>query len=68
MRLDLVNDQWYKDAVIYQLHVKAFYDSNGDGIGDFRGLTQKLDYLQDLGRQHPMALALLPLAHEGRRL
>ncbi|MGZ5475698.1 MAG: maltose alpha-D-glucosyltransferase [Thermoanaerobaculia bacterium] len=42
-------DNWYKDAVIYQAHVKAFFDSNGDGIGDFQGLTQKLDYLQDLG-------------------
>ncbi|MGH8501439.1 MAG: maltose alpha-D-glucosyltransferase [Gammaproteobacteria bacterium] len=40
---------WYKDAIIYELHVKAFYDSNGDGIGDFRGLTEKLDYLQELG-------------------
>jgi maltose alpha-D-glucosyltransferase / alpha-amylase len=40
---------WYKDAVIYQAHVRAFFDSNGDGMGDFRGLTQKLDYLQDLG-------------------
>ncbi|MFT4171950.1 MAG: maltose alpha-D-glucosyltransferase [Rhodocyclaceae bacterium] len=40
---------WYKDAVIYQLHVKAFYDSNGDGIGDFPGLTQKLEYIKDLG-------------------
>jgi maltose alpha-D-glucosyltransferase/alpha-amylase len=40
---------WYKDAVIYQLHVKAFYDSNGDGIGDFRGLTAKLDYIKELG-------------------
>jgi len=40
---------WYKDAIIYQVHVRAFYDSNGDGIGDFRGLAQKLDYLQDLG-------------------
>ena len=40
---------WYKDAVIYQLHVKAFFDSNDDGIGDFRGLTAKLDYVQDLG-------------------
>ena len=40
---------WYKDAIIYQLHVKAFYDSTGDGIGDFPGLTQRLDYLQDLG-------------------
>jgi maltose alpha-D-glucosyltransferase/alpha-amylase len=40
---------WYKDAIIYELHVKAFFDSNEDGIGDFPGLIQKLDYLQDLG-------------------
>jgi maltose alpha-D-glucosyltransferase/alpha-amylase len=48
---------WYKDAVIYQLHVRSFFDSDDDGIGDFRGLTQKLDYLQDLG---VTALWLLP--------
>jgi maltose alpha-D-glucosyltransferase/alpha-amylase len=36
---------WYKDAIIYELHVKAFADSNNDGIGDFQGLMQKLDYL-----------------------
>jgi maltose alpha-D-glucosyltransferase/alpha-amylase len=41
--------EWYKDAVVYQLHVKAFYDSNDDGIGDFRGLTERLDYVRDLG-------------------
>src|SRR5258705_3261802 len=40
---------WYKDAIIYQLHVKAFFDSNQDGIGDFRGLTEKLDYIRELG-------------------
>lgn len=40
---------WYKDAIIYELHIKAFYDSNGDGIGDLQGLMQKLDYLHDLG-------------------
>jgi maltose alpha-D-glucosyltransferase/alpha-amylase len=40
---------WYKDAIIYELHVRAFCDSNGDGIGDFLGVVQKLDYLQDLG-------------------
>lgn len=40
---------WYKDALIYELHVRAFYDSNNDGIGDFPGLIEKLDYLQDLG-------------------
>jgi len=40
---------WFKDAIIYELHVRAFFDSNGDGVGDLPGLTQKLDYLQDLG-------------------
>jgi maltose alpha-D-glucosyltransferase/alpha-amylase len=40
---------WYKDAIIYELHVRAFKDSNGDGIGDFPGLLQKMDYFQDLG-------------------
>ncbi|MDB5625144.1 MAG: Trehalose synthase-like [Tardiphaga sp.] len=53
-----VTDQlWYKDAIIYQLHVKAFADSNKDGIGDFAGLTEKLDYLQELG---VTALWLMP--------
>ncbi len=40
---------WYKDAVFYEVHVRGFYDSNGDGVGDFRGLTEKLDYLEWLG-------------------
>jgi maltose alpha-D-glucosyltransferase/alpha-amylase len=40
---------WYKDAIVYEMHVRAFMDGNGDGIGDFPGLMQKLDYLQDLG-------------------
>src|SRR5580692_9863763 len=40
---------WYKDAIIYQLHVRSFCDSNADGVGDFVGLLQKLDYLQELG-------------------
>ncbi|HXG40327.1 MAG TPA: maltose alpha-D-glucosyltransferase, partial [Candidatus Limnocylindrales bacterium] len=48
---------WYKDAIIYELHVRAFYDSDGNGIGDFRGLTEKLDYLEELG---VTALWLLP--------
>jgi maltose alpha-D-glucosyltransferase / alpha-amylase len=49
--------QWYKDAIIYELHVRAFHDSVGDGNGDFVGLTRKLDYLQDLG---VTAIWLLP--------
>jgi maltose alpha-D-glucosyltransferase / alpha-amylase len=48
---------WYKDVVIYQLHVKAFFDSNDDGIGDFRGLTSKLEYIKELGVN---AIWLLP--------
>lgn len=40
---------WYKDAVIYEVHIKAFYDSNSDGIGDLKGLTEKLDYLESIG-------------------
>ncbi len=48
---------WYQDAIIYQTHVRAFFDSNGDGIGDFRGLIEKMDYLSSLGIT---ALWLLP--------
>jgi maltose alpha-D-glucosyltransferase/alpha-amylase len=52
-----IESLWYKDAVIYQLHVRTFCDSNNDGIGDFRGLMQKLDYLEYLGVD---ALWLMP--------
>ena len=48
---------WYKDVIIYELHVRAFYDSNNDGVGDFKGLIEKLDYLENLGIT---ALWLLP--------
>ncbi len=55
--VDRRDTDWYKDAVIYELHVRAFADSNADGIGDFPGLTSRLDYLRDLG---VTALWLLP--------
>ncbi|MFP4315327.1 MAG: maltose alpha-D-glucosyltransferase [Desulfovibrionales bacterium] len=48
---------WYKDAIIYELHIKTFADSNADGVGDFKGLISKLDYLEDLG---VTAIWLLP--------
>ena len=51
---------WYKDAIIYQLHVRTFCDSNGDGIGDFVGLTQRLDYLQELGTNTIWLLPFYP--------
>jgi maltose alpha-D-glucosyltransferase/alpha-amylase len=56
--------QWYKDAVIYQLHVKSFFDGNDDGIGDFPGLIAKLDYIAELG---VTAIWLLPFYPSPRR-
>ncbi len=55
---------WYKDAVIYQLHVKSFFDANNDGVGDFAGLMEKLDYIADLG---VTAIWLLPFYPSPRR-
>ena len=54
------NLHWYKDAIIYELHIKAFKDSNDDGIGDFRGLLEKLDYLEDLGINSIWVLPFYP--------
>jgi maltose alpha-D-glucosyltransferase/alpha-amylase len=58
------NPLWYKDAVIYQVHVKSFADSNGDGVGDFPGLIEKLDYVAELGVN---AIWLLPFYPSPRR-
>ena len=54
---DPTQAQWYKDAVIYEMHVRAFYDASSDGIGDFKGLIERLDYVADLG---VTAIWLLP--------
>ena len=43
------SNEWFKDAIFYEVYVRGFYDSDGDGVGDFRGLTAKLDYLEWLG-------------------
>jgi len=51
---------WFKRGVIYELHVRAFFDSNGDGTGDFRGLTAKLDYLRDLGSRRSGCCRSIP--------
>ena len=59
---------WYKDAIIYQLHLKSFFDANNDGVGDFRGLLEKLDYVAELGVTAIWMLAVLPLAPPRRRL
>src|ERR1700709_2510658 len=49
MMIDRSDNQWYRDALIYQVHVKSFFDSDNDGIGDFAGVSAKLDYIRDLG-------------------
>ena len=59
---------WYKDAIIYELHVKAFMDSNNDGIGDFPGLTEQARLPAGPGRHLPLAAAVLPFAAARRRL
>jgi hypothetical protein len=60
---ELESDElWFKDAIIYQLHVKAFADGNNDGISDFAGLTEKLDYLGGSRRHSSLAAAVLSLA------
>ncbi|MGH7085402.1 MAG: alpha-amylase family glycosyl hydrolase, partial [Acetobacteraceae bacterium] len=55
---------WYKDAVIYQVHIKSFLDSNNDGVGDLAGLAQKMDYIAELGVN---AIWLLPFYPSPRR-
>jgi Glycosidases len=59
---------WFKDAIIYEVPVRAFADSNADGIGDFRGLTEKLDYLQNLGVTAIWVLPFFSIAAPRRRL
>ena len=61
---DLGDKMWYKDAIIYQLHLKSFFDANNDGIGDFPGLMQKLDYVAELG---VTAIWMLPFYPSPRR-
>src|SRR5262245_54868918 len=55
---------WYKDAIIYQLHIKSFFDANDDGIGDIRGVIAKLDYIVELGAD---TIWLLPFYPSPRR-
>ncbi len=52
---------WYKSGVIYEVHVRSFHDGNGDGCGDFAGLTDKLDYLKDLGGRRFGSCRSIPL-------
>lgn len=60
----VADQRWYKDAIIYQVHVKSFFDSNDDGIGDFPGLISKLDYIAELGVD---TIWLLPFYPSPRR-
>ena len=61
-------ENWYEDAVFYELHVKAYSDSNADGLGDFRGLLSRLDYLARAGRRLSLAPADVPVPLPRRRV
>jgi maltose alpha-D-glucosyltransferase/alpha-amylase len=61
---DMIDTLWYKDAVFYELYVRAFFDSNNDGIGDLAGVTARLDYLQELGVN---TIWLLPITNSPLR-
>jgi maltose alpha-D-glucosyltransferase/alpha-amylase len=58
--VDRSDRHWYRDALIYQVHVKSFFDANNDGVGDFEGLTQKLDYIKDLGATAVWVMPFFP--------
>jgi glycosidase len=58
----LKQHRWPEGAIVYQIYPRSFYDANNDGIGDIPGITQKLDYLEDLGINAIWLLAVLPLA------
>ena len=57
--------KWWQKAVFYQIYPRSFADGNGDGIGDFKGMIGKLDYLKDLGGGRALALSALPLPQLG---
>jgi len=57
---------WYKEAIVYQLHIKTFCDANDGGIGDFQGLLSKLDYLKNIGVTAIWLFTVLPAAAQGR--
>ena len=65
MKITDTSDLWWKNAVIYCLDVETFADSDGDGVGDFAGLAQRIDYLAGLGRDRALADALLSHARPG---
>ena len=68
MRRKATSDLWWKNAVIYCVDVETFLDSDGDGYGDLAGLTDRIDYLAGIGRQLPVADAVLPVGAARRRL
>ena len=65
MTANNLNDDWWKQAVVYQIYPRSFKDVNGDGLGDIAGVTEKMDYLKN-SRRRDLALPVLPLGSGGR--
>ena len=68
MTANNLNDDWWKQAVVYQIYPRSFKDVNGDGLGDIAGVTEKMDYLKNLGVDAIWLSPVLPLRSGGRRL
>ncbi len=59
---------WWRQAAVYQIYPRSFYDANGDGLGDIKGITAKVPYLKELGDRRRLAEPVLPVGARGRRL
>ena len=67
MKLASIQREWWKEGVVYQIYPRSFQDSNGDGVGDLRGIINRLDYIKDLGDEAPQSHELPRRVHENSK-